>query len=371
VAKGTLDDEIALTVAILYERRRGHHSPWAAYFDCLETDVPHTPQAWTHDDQLLLAGTEADRCDAAGWRRGAQARRKKQNDALLIGMQPILERLLPKGPPVKPSEFLEAVYWSESRSFNVGDDVGEALCPLADLFNHKVGAPAKGDPRQRNCGPRSLAGVWADVAVCSQAQESEGMQIVAMRDIRKGDEIFNCYGAYGNAKLLSDYGFCCRDNPHDVVVLRPHALVKAAASLQKEPQANVRSRIRKKFRHWSAPSGETALQEISRDSSASEASSVSADETATDLAGFSLCPDGRIPRTLWHFAAAAADGRSAEEVIGAALRVRRSLLRATASQATDDAEPSERTALAGTLRRRELDILRAVEKNLAGEVKRC
>ena len=52
-----------------------------------------------------------------GWHNRASL--PYQMEALLLQMQPLLRTVLPAGQPVNWGEFIAAIYWSESRAFQV------------------------------------------------------------------------------------------------------------------------------------------------------------------------------------------------------------------------------------------------------------
>lgn len=52
------------------------------------------------------------------------------------------------------------------------------------------------------------------------------LRLMVVRDIKKGEEIMNTYGALPNASLLQKYGFTESDNPHDVACV-PSAVVQS------------------------------------------------------------------------------------------------------------------------------------------------
>ncbi len=37
----------------------------------------------------------------------------------------------------------------------------------------------------------------------------------SLRDIKKDEEIFECYGAKSNTRLMLSYGFCLENNPYN------------------------------------------------------------------------------------------------------------------------------------------------------------
>lgn len=388
IADGTLDDELALVVAVLYELRRGRRSRWAGYLACLKHDRPHTPQSWARKQQRWLSGTECDRSDVAGWHCGALRKRRGQSLGLLKRMGPLLRRLLPKGAQsITFPEFATAVYWSESRAFSL-NGAGEVLCPLADLFNHKSArVPRRGglqayDNSRRYTGP-AVSAPRMDVAICvGRAGREHQVSIVSVSPMEEGCEVFNCYGEYGNAKLLADYGFCCTNNPYDVVRLRPADLVRAAAAVQRLSRAEVRRRLTVHLSPWRFVGAAPVRREAVRDDDGGGSSSDSGDEEE-HLRGFGIGLDGAPPPLLRRVAAVAAGlpntkrsgGRlpsAATALLQRAAADRRRELRQANIHSGSGQQPAKdlvtggkgwaRYALASHVRRGELRILRSLER---------
>eukprot|EP00931_Biecheleriopsis_adriatica_P058199 TRINITY_DN34593_c0_g1_i1.p1 TRINITY_DN34593_c0_g1~~TRINITY_DN34593_c0_g1_i1.p1 ORF type:complete len:286 (+),score=54.07 TRINITY_DN34593_c0_g1_i1:68-859(+) len=242
--------------------------------------------------------------------------------------------------------------------------MGEGLVPLADLFNHKA-AVGTGAKSRSSRSSRSHA---LDIAVKNAGLKTDSLHIMAVSPLAKGQEVFNCYGRYGNAKLLADYGFLCQDNPHNTAVFRPAELVQVAAKLQKVPVSEVRARLRTRLRPWRFESATAVRREVER--SAGETSS---DEGFDDdeLKGFSVGATGSAPVALSKVAAAMVtrpckrgrQGPSAQPVLQAALeQKRRALKRRCHSHGKDIS--AKRAALANQLRTEELEILDALEQKL-------
>jgi len=340
VAEGTVDEELALALAILYEWRRVKRSPWAGYFRCLAHDTPHTPLAWTPAEQALLHGTECDSCDNAGWQRNAQQQKAAEAATLFEGMTPLFRRVLPGKEPVSFAEFLAAQYWIESRAFKIDDALGEGLVPLADLFNHKAAVlPRNGEvKRGHRQGSRAQA---LDIAVKHSGPRAAGISIVTVSHISCGQEIFNCYGELGNARLLANYGFICADNPHDAIVFRPATLVRAAVSLGMGTHREVRARLLRRLAPWRFVSAPAIRREVNRsdDDGEHELDSSTDDSNLGDegFRGFTIGVAGTLPATLLRVAQAARPGRlrrcrakAAAPVLCAAIQERRLELKSAA-----------------------------------------
>lgn len=381
LSSNTIDDDIALTLATLYEQRLGPRSRWAGYFRYLEQDVPHTPLFWTPQEQALLRGTECDRCDRAGWRCDAQQQRKAEAVTLLRGMATLLRRLMPGGKPVSLYDFMRAQYWCQSRAFLIDAKLGEGLVPLADMFNHKA-AVVPCQPVVAGT-PRTGRARAMDIAIKSSGVRDTKASVVAMSPLRRGCEIFNTYGHYGNAKLLADYGFVCADNPHDEVVVRPPDLARAAANLQKESLGTVRRRMQERLRPWRFRCAGPARREAEKEGDDVGDMSES-DFSDDDLDGFRVGRAGGVQAPLRRVAAAmrrrpprkGQEAAAAAPILRAALRDRRAALtrpsalclKRPAGQGAGHRKArrtsGERVALAARLRQAEVQILDAVECRL-------
>ena len=61
-----------------------------------------------------------------------------------------------------------------------------------------------------------------DAALCMATQ------IVAARELKDGQQIYNCYGELSNTELVLKYGFALLNNPFSTVELNKAVLVEAA-----------------------------------------------------------------------------------------------------------------------------------------------
>lgn len=92
-------------------------------------------------------------------------------------------------------KYLESRIITSSRVYNIkvhGEDT-LAMVPYADLFNHK--------------NPKDTSWFYDDDTDC--------FTVKAIKDVKKGVEIYDTYGNKGNADLLLFYGFTVDNNPFD------------------------------------------------------------------------------------------------------------------------------------------------------------
>lgn len=159
--------------------------------------------------------------------------------------------------------------------------LGEALVPLADLFNHKVALlprgvaleaekSSEGDlriaaDRVRKRARELAAELELDLGMDTTLHnipgrldvgvgEDEGgaVALLALRDITNGREVFNSYGEHDNRTLLANYGFTIAHNPLDTVRLPAAAVHHAAELALGERGLRKRMRDLRNTSHWSA-----------------------------------------------------------------------------------------------------------------------
>ncbi|KAI9326010.1 hypothetical protein BDR26DRAFT_1013591 [Obelidium mucronatum] len=127
---------LALTLALLFEQihNKKTPSPWKPYLDSLPPKAP-TPLFWTQPDLDLLSPTDTPY--------------KEYKDSLYSDFTEIILPFARANPELFPSNIDDNEYWSmfqeasslvTSRAFAIDAYHGDALVPLADLFNHKSGA---------------------------------------------------------------------------------------------------------------------------------------------------------------------------------------------------------------------------------------
>uniref|UniRef100_A0A0D9YI76 N-lysine methyltransferase n=1 Tax=Oryza glumipatula TaxID=40148 RepID=A0A0D9YI76_9ORYZ len=219
-----LGGPLALAVAVMYERARGAESPWDAYLRLIPEREP-VPLVWPADEaERLLAGTELDKIV------------KQDRQFICEDWKECIEPLILSGElEVDPDDFSLENYFSaksllSSRSFRIDSYHGSGMVPLADLFNHKTGgehvhftsvlealdsdSEDGEDPNNASADEQSTIENSADIP---SGDDDEDLEMIVVRDVNEGEEIFNTYGTMGNAALLHRYGFTEMDNPYDIV----------------------------------------------------------------------------------------------------------------------------------------------------------
>uniref|UniRef100_A0A7N1A281 N-lysine methyltransferase n=1 Tax=Kalanchoe fedtschenkoi TaxID=63787 RepID=A0A7N1A281_KALFE len=137
-----------------------------------------------------------------------------------------------------------------SRMFEIDEFHGFGMVPLADLFNHKTGAedvhftlsPSLSDSESEKLvntdsdeqcdsdatGSRGQASILPVIknsdnnddlgaSLTTNLDDSTLLEMILVKDVRSGLEVFNTYGTLSNAALLHRYGFTEANNPYDIV----------------------------------------------------------------------------------------------------------------------------------------------------------
>ncbi|KAJ1978577.1 hypothetical protein H4R34_003155 [Dimargaris verticillata] len=228
-----LEGAIALALAVLFEQAQATTSPWYGYLQSLPDRVD-LPMFWPSLEQAWLQGT--DLMDQLA----TDMRQLTTSYQTLI--QPVLDRypaVFTPGAAFELDRFLAAMSLISSRAFEVDGYHGNAMVPLADIFNHRTGGEhvhieGQGDVclvcgELGNCDHqdpldsdhrRSEASGSDDGASmqCSSddaASEAgsfvsvneDALDINVFRPVVALHEVFNTYGQHGSAHLLHHYGF--------------------------------------------------------------------------------------------------------------------------------------------------------------------
>nr|XP_016444687.1 PREDICTED: N-lysine methyltransferase setd6-like isoform X2 [Nicotiana tabacum] len=247
IEEAELDGYLGLAVAVMYERSLGPLSPWFGYLQLLPYSEP-IPLLWSLSEiHSLLAGTELHKI-------------VKDDKALIYEDW---------------KECIEPLLTSD-------DYHGFGMVPLADLFNHKTGAedvhftlvsshseldndadhgkyennnngPTKRnshsgaecfsvsdlesshseleddahndkhensnhEPTKAHSRSESISGSYSEFSSVS-GDDLTDLEMIMVKEVKAGAEVFNTYGSLGNAALLHRYGFAEADNQYDIVNL--------------------------------------------------------------------------------------------------------------------------------------------------------
>ncbi|KAK8966098.1 hypothetical protein KSP40_PGU001324 [Platanthera guangdongensis] len=219
-----LDGCLGLALALMYERSLGAASPWEGYLQILP-DRECVPFTWSLEEvDNLLVGTELHKTV------------KEDQKFLVEDWKEYIEPLIQSGPLEMDwayfgiEQYFSAKSLVASRSFEICEYHGSGMVPLADLFNHKTGAEnvhfmlassssgsddetagnvfdASDDdkPPAKNLSNTSVNG------------PNGTLEMIVVKEVEAGGEVFNTYGCMGNAALLHKYGFTESNNPFNIV----------------------------------------------------------------------------------------------------------------------------------------------------------
>lgn len=238
----------------------------------------HLPVFWSNEELEALEGTELkdkvlqDRSERPTFSLIYRLlRRQYMEDDFNAYVQSLMERYPDRfeSCPIQFSDFQDAASLVSSRAFFVDDfhglftvqsvfegRLGQSLVPLADVFNHKCsivvldrdheleGVDSEDEEKDRLEMTDVPKEYRLEISICSATSKQgvKGLEIRAMQNIPKGNEIHNTYGELDNEELLHKYGFCIEDNPFDSVEIDKQRLSDAICS--KKPQSLHPNRIR-------------------------------------------------------------------------------------------------------------------------------
>ncbi|EEF44538.1 N-lysine methyltransferase setd6 isoform X2 [Ricinus communis] len=253
---------LGLSFALMYEISLGHLSPWASYLHLLP-DSECLPLVWTLDEvDYFLSGTELHKI-------------VKEDKALIY--DDWKECILPLVDVhhLNPQYFGAHQYFAArtliaSRSFQIDDYHGIGMVPLADLFNHKTGAEdvhftcgsSDSDSDDNSNGNHSFTENTVDEV---PSDDREILEMIMVKDVKSGAEVFNTYGSAGNAGLLHRYGFTEPDNPYDIVNIDLDLVFKWSSSLFSDRYTRARLSLWRKLGYSGCVSENAEYFEISFD----------------------------------------------------------------------------------------------------------
>ncbi|XP_061369471.1 ribosomal lysine N-methyltransferase 3 [Gastrolobium bilobum] len=289
-----LDGHLGLAFAIMYERSLGGDSPWAGYLQLL----PHQeclPLVWTLNEvNALLCGTELHQ--AVQEEKALMYEDWKEDILPLLDLAP--SKLKPKFFGIE--QYFAAKSLISSRSFSIDDYHGFGMVPLADLFNHKTGAEdvhftamssnyASDNDIDLNNNDEGIIDEealaqnssidmtelnTAHVENCvdgnsEYSSDMEGdpsmLEMIMIKDVNSGAEVFNTYGLLGNAALLHRYGFTEQDNPYDIVNIDLELVLQCCSSLFSDRHSRARVSLWRRLGYSACGSQNSEYFEISFD----------------------------------------------------------------------------------------------------------
>ncbi|XP_021734711.1 ribosomal lysine N-methyltransferase 3-like isoform X1 [Chenopodium quinoa] len=288
------DGCLGLCVAVMYERSLGSNSNWDGYLQLLPKFEP-LPLVWSLDDiDRLLSGTELHKT-------------MKEDKALVYEdwkecILPLIhsEKFVIDSRFFGVEDYFAAKSLIASRSFQIDDYHGAGMVPLADLFNHKTGAEdvhftTSSSPDESD---DSVSSVTDDDEIDSSDKISSGkslfkenglsgtsvvqsssdgpkldseetpdnplvLEMILVKDVKAGSEVFNTYGYVGNAALLHRYGFTELDNPFDIINIDLELVLQWSSSLFSGRHSRARLSLWRKLGYSGCESQNSEYFEIS------------------------------------------------------------------------------------------------------------
>ena len=231
---------------------RTRYARLSGYVATLPRREANVVASWPEERRRFLAGTDVERalrCERSAARREWEGYVKTRVREALAARRETSENKtsetregnLTSFPTFR--DYLDARSVVSSRAFLVTDAEGPGLVPIADLFNHRTGG--------HHVAMRLLDGD-------GDGDGDATLVAVVSSRVEKGAEVFNTYGALGNATLLNSYGFTQENNPEDTVSVSVPDL-RAAAAMRGAPGPVVAKRLAACFSSRRAPFQEHAL----------------------------------------------------------------------------------------------------------------
>nr|GMD49568.1 ribosomal lysine N-methyltransferase 3 [Ipomoea batatas] len=251
IEEAELDGYLGLAVALMYERSLGPVSPWLVIFSCCHILSLFRCFGRSLKSTLFSLALSSTRGNTPLLTLIIKEDKVLIHEDWKECIRPLLDNaslgLNPEGFGIE--EYFAARSLISSRSFQIDDYHGFGMVPLADLFNHKTGAEdvhftsissdsesdSDADDNNNNTeyennsdhepiseNPHSegdsLSGSDLDSSSMS-GNDPTALEMIMVKNVKAGVEVFNTYGYIGNAALLHRYGFTEPDNPYDILNL--------------------------------------------------------------------------------------------------------------------------------------------------------
>lgn len=285
-----LDGYLGLSVALMYEKSLGPDSPWFGYLQLLPQFEP-IPLLWSFDElDSFLKGTELHKI--------VKEDRALINEDWKECIAPLVNSAA--GVKLNPDDFsveqyLMAKSLIASRSFEIDDYHGFGMVPLADLFNHKTDAEdvhftsvashsdsdedskVSGDDSKTSGNESEISNNGSDKknecennindagSELDNSDDPAVMQMIIVKEVEAGAEVFNTYGSMGNAALLHRYGFTEPENPYDIVNIDLELVLRWSSSLFSSRYSRSRVAVWRKLDYSGCLAQNSEYFEISSD----------------------------------------------------------------------------------------------------------
>ncbi|XP_043715402.1 N-lysine methyltransferase setd6-like isoform X2 [Telopea speciosissima] len=270
---------LGLAVALMYEKSLGEVSAWAGYLQLLP-DSECAPLVWTLDEvDSLLNGTELHKTV------------KEDKTLFYEDWKECILPLIVNGPiKLNPNCFGVEQYFAvrsliASRSFEIDDYHGVGMVPVADLDNDVeddgVGSCSNKLSTEdhhfiENTSSSALSGKYSlndsHVEYSPNSEDDPmALEMIVVKAIEAGAEVFNTYGSLGNAALLHRYGFTEPDNPFDIVNIELNIVLEWSKSLFSSRYVRARLSLWRRLGFSGCVSPSSEYFEISSDDMVCEA----------------------------------------------------------------------------------------------------
>ena len=228
VGSPRLEKEL-LVMAVMAEMCAGGKSEWGEYLRVVYDGAMsgHSVLAWSDEECARLAGTDT-------WR---DAYERDDDETLdLPSMtdehwENVVEVFFEQNPELMgelDAEDLRELHFAATAmvagySFTLGDDEIQGMVPFWDMLNH---------------APPHAASVRLNHDV-----KSGTLQMITVKKVAKGEEVFNTYGPLRNAELLRRYGFVLSRNPHGGTTVGLADVIEAAMTANPEMVSDLPLRL--------------------------------------------------------------------------------------------------------------------------------
>lgn len=253
---------LGLALVILYERSL-KTSPWYEYLSLINKSE-YLPILWSPSHQSLLTNTDVGNA------------LKEDLESLQDDYENIIVPLLlkyPILPKIDLQDYMNASSLVTSRGFYVDEERGECLIPFGDLLNHSLSEDVHfttesddEDDWESEDEDIPQAEVIDKEAVVI---DTPVMEMIAIKEVKPNQEVFNTYGKHSNTDLLRLYGFCLKDNCFDYVEVTRDVIL-----------AKVEGDFEERIEFWEQVGGAVVeqLTELQQDAEDEDGSAIEEDE---------------------------------------------------------------------------------------------
>ncbi|XP_020701364.1 N-lysine methyltransferase setd6 isoform X2 [Dendrobium catenatum] len=234
---------LGLAMALMYERSLGAASPWEGYLQLLP-ERECVPLVWSLEEvDTLLVGTELHKIII------------EDKKFLYEDWKEYIEPLIQSRPlEIDPNSFGIEQYFSAksliaSRSFQIDGYHGSDDDIDTDIFY----AFDDEKPSVKNFTNTSVGDPIGT------------LEMVVVKEVEAGGEVFNTYGSMGNAALLHRYGFTELENPYNIVNIDLYLVLSWFSSSYSNRYVRTRLGLWRKLNYSGCSSQNSEYFEVSSD----------------------------------------------------------------------------------------------------------